>query len=307
MTARKTIKILFISLLVVVLGLSTLSVAAADLNRTGSITVTALDPDSHLPVGVATFRLYRFATAKASGNGVAFTYTAAFKNNGMTLNNLSDAYLPMHLAAYAAANDLYYSQLSTNQNGIVTFEDLSCGAYLVVPVSISSGYLNPAPFIVSLPSYSEGEWHYTVHAQPKIEAEGTHPDTTYISVKKQWKKANNHPSTVSVTLLKDGKPVDTVTLSADNNWYYKWDALDKGHAWHVVEEVPTGYTVDYTASQNTVTITNTGTSPSDDNTDKLEQTGQLNWPIPILMMTGLLLITVGWALLNLSGKDEGAV
>ena len=163
--------------------------------------------------------------------------------------------------------------------------------------------------------------------------------------------------------------VDTVILSATNNWYYRWDNLPKSHSWSVVEtDVPDGYRVSYLTSQMTVVITNTSvdfeeetttnpedttTTPSDstspDDTtkpsdptlpqdettvpsgttspdsgttkpgsttkpagttetttkpDKLIHTGQLNWPVPVFSIAGMILFSIGWAMLNLGKKDE---
>ena len=39
----------------------------------------------------------------------------------------------------------------------------------------------------------------------------------------------------------------------------------------------------------------------------LEQTGQLNWPVPVLSIAGLLLFSIGWAMLNLGKKEEETV
>ena len=128
--------------------------------------------------------------------------------------------------------------------------------------------------------------------------------------------------------MKDGTVEDTVLLNEQNNWQYKWNNLDKNHSWFVAEiNVPTKYTVSYAGSEKTIIITNTyegekTTVPSDSTTvttvpsdrtqtttkpDELIQTGQLNWPIPILLIAGLLFISIGWALVNLSSKDEETV
>lgn len=318
MTVCKMMHKLLIPLLVVVLCFSSLSVyAAVDLDVKGCIKISALDRESETPIDRAAFRVYRFAEAIAVSDSVHFTYTSDFVDSGMDMGNFSDSYLPMHLTAYANANALSYTEKAADDTGTVTFDQLPCGAYLVVPVSIADGYLIPSPFIVSIPTKDEknGTWAYQIHATPKIEDDTT-TDTTYIAVKKQWRDNGTTPNSVTVSLVKDSIVVDTVSLNAQNNWYYKWDQLDKGHAWHVVEtDVPAGYEVSYAASQMTVTITNTRTdnttttTPTNPTTsttkpDQLVQTGQLNWPIPILLIVGLLLISLSWSLLNFGHKEE---
>ena len=71
------------------------------------------------------------------------------------------------------------------------------------------------------------------------------------------------------------------------------DKLSKKHTWSVVEsEVPEGFKVSYKASENTVTVINTATDvlTTEPTTapEELADTGQLNWPVPVLSVFGLL-------------------
>ena len=135
---------------------------------------------------------------------------------------------------------------------------------------------------------------------------------TYISVVKKWETNKSHPASVTVVLLRDYEEYAKIQLNESNNWYYRWDDLSADHVWSVVEEnVPDGYTVSYVTSSNTVTIINksedkseTTTKPSDGEDDKLVQTGQLNWPVPVCAIAGLLLFSIGWAVLNFGKKES---
>ena len=139
---------------------------------------------------------------------------------------------------------------------------------------------------------------------------------TYISVKKVWDSESGYPEGVTVSLLRDFTQVDTVVLSKENNWSFRWDNLSARHNWNVVENVPDGYKVSYEISENTVKIINSkdadgpdSSAPSDETTTEEEElifTGQLNWPIPILSIAGILLFSLGWAMFNFSNKDEEA-
>lgn len=62
------------------------------------------------------------------------------------------------------------------------------------------------------------------------------------------------------------------------------------------------YTVDASPKMELVTATPTPT-PSVSPPPKLPQTGQLNWPVPILALGGLALLACGWAL-RYAGKRE---
>ncbi len=279
----------------------------------GSITLTVVDKETKEPISGATFRIYCFASAYISEGSYYCSYTDEFKNNGMEEGDFSDEYLPVHLAAFAQSESIAYTEKSTDSSGMAVFDNLPLGAYLVVPVGIDEAYLNPDPFIVAVPLRDEvtGGWVYDVDATPKIagdeEADG---ETTYISVKKIWEGSGEIPESITVSLIRDGVSVESVVLSAENNWYHKWDELDKNHSWKVVEDnVPVGYSVSYVSSQMTVTIINTADAGEQEPTTEPEElidTGQLNWPVPVFSIAGLLLFSAGWVLLNFGKKDEEA-
>ena len=320
--SNKKIKTAFLMFFVAVLCFTLLPVGvAADFtDGTGSITLTAVDKENKEFINGAVFRLFAVADARISESGIEFTYNEAFRDNGMPLGNLSDEYLPVHLAAFAAGLGEIYIEMATDDNGTAVFENLPCGAYLVVPSEMPEAYLVPASFVVSVPVMDEAEnkWIYDVDALPKIEgSRDTDEEKVYMSVKKYWDTTDNIPDSITVALIKDGIKADTVVLNAENNWYYRWDSLDKNHAWNVVEEaVPDGYFVTYSASQMTVSITNTRlpseeeeTTPPEDATeeDELIETGQLNWPVPVFTIAGLLIFSLGWSMLKFSEREEEAV
>jgi hypothetical protein len=131
---------------------------------------------------------------------------------------------------------------------------------------------------------------------------------------------------VSVSLCKDGQVVETVQLSADNNWRYEWSGLEAGADWQVFEDgagLPAGYTRTTQMVDDVFVVTNAFTpgdpaavppavdepepdepepdEPTADTpvTDKpgqittttgkpsqLVQTGQLWWPVAVLGCAG---------------------
>ena len=70
-------------------------------------------------------------------------------------------------------------------------------------------------------------------------------------------------------------------------------------------------TVGTTGSDDTTkpvgTTKPTGTTESTTKPEELIKTGQLNWPVPIFTIAGLLLFSTGWAMLNLGKKEEEIV
>jgi uncharacterized surface anchored protein len=283
------------------------------------------DSETDTPLKNVAFRLYFVARAYESGNGIRYELIPPYDESKIGIDDLQDASLPIHLAYFAESRSLPYTEKLTDNNGVLVFEDLTPGLYLIVPAQEIEGYYMPTPFVISVPEYDtvNKTWVFDVDASPKIIGGIVDGDKdTYISVVKKWKTDKEIPEKITVVLLRDFKEFEKVELNEDNNWYYRWDGLSKDFIWSVVESiVPDGYTVSYETSSNTVTIINKyneegttepgegTTRPSDgeeddDGKDDLADTGQLNWPIPVFAVAGLLLFSIGWAVLNFGKKEN---
>ncbi len=133
-------------------------------------------------------------------------------------------------------------------------------------------------------------------------------DTVTLTIQKVWKdnndSASKRPDSVRVQLYCDGVANEIVLLQAKYGWKVELP-VEAGHTWTMEElDVPSGYKASYSSSNdgNTLTVTNklktTYTSSG-----TLLQTGQLNWPIPVLMLLGL--ATMGAGVLLLTEKRKG--
>ena len=129
------------------------------------------------------------------------------------------------------------------------------------------------------------------------------PDPSYpldVVVRKVWSSDDmkDRPDSVTVTLYNGDVPYETVRLGAWNNWTYTWKDLSAYGNWQVIESnIPKGYVPSYSVSGNVVTITNTRS---------LIQTGQLNWPIWVLGGAGLVLVSLGGAILVKKKRENNA-
>lgn len=249
---------------------------------------------------------------------------------------------------------------NSDKNGILTFGGLDNGIYLFVGQQITEGIKTyiPVSFIAELTDTTA-----QIDVSPKytsfLVAAGE--DYTY-TVKKIWKNGGSRiPLYIDVDIYCDGDLYESVKLSDENDWTYKWDA-DDFYLWDVVErDVPEGFKVEYSSNEWQYAIVNTlsaqepgidfttstttsatgtniqtettvfetlvsNTSPvSSENetmntqttdtktpaateknvtsyieTVKLPQTGQLWWPVPVLVLVGIIFVAIG---LKLWKKD----
>lgn len=333
MKIKKLVSLVAILISFAMVAFTLSATAATFLDKNGSITIRMTDSQTDTPLKNVAFRLYFVARAYESGNGIRYELIPPYDESKIGIDDLQDASLPIHLAYFAESRSLPYTEKLTDNNGVLVFEDLTPGLYLIVPAQEIEGYYMPTPFVISVPEYDtvNKTWVFDVDASPKIIGGIVDGDEdTYISVIKKWKTYKEIPEKITIVLLRNFKEFEKVELNEDNNWYYRWDGLSKDFIWSVVEsQVPDGYEVYYETSSNTVTIINEdddvdepstepGTEPSTgelttkpteitettDPGDDLIHTGQLNWPVPVFAISGLLLFSIGWAILNLGKKES---
>ena len=302
-------------LLVMMLLLSTPAFAAGSIDLNREVTLTISYQDRGSPLVGANFSIYLVATVDETGE---LTTTDSFKQFNVDIRGKNDAAwrtLASTLEGYVLRDNVAPTDSGkTNADGILYFptgsKKLTPGLYLVLGDRITQGGFryDPMPFMVMLPTQDtdKNEWLYDVIVNPKHESSEIPdtPSTITRKVLKVWDDANSsdRPTEVTVQLLRDGKVYETVTLNAENNWRYTWSGLDDSYRWTVVEKECKGYTVQVERDGITFVITNTRevdvpdtptpTTPKPTN-PTLPQTGQLWWPVPLLVMGGLLFLVIG--------------
>ena len=197
------------------------------------------------------------------------------------------------------------------------------------------------PFMVQLPSLDDiGNWDYDVTVNTKHESRpagggtsgggggGTSSSDISRKVLKVWNDDGNEqerPQSITVYLLRDGEVYDTVTLKQADNWRYEWPKLSNDYHWTVTEQVEGNYTVSVSQEGITYVVTNTYEEEFFDNptpmgaaetpdeeiiepgvplSDKLPQTGQLWWPVAMLIASGMIFVIAGLILRR--GENYGA-
>lgn len=231
---------------------------------TGSITITMTYGGQ--PVGGGSLILYRVgdvAMEEDTGD-FYFTPTEEFKDSGLTSEDMSDtelaassAELAAELASYVRAEGLTGTSVNIGSGGSVTIGDRELGLYLIVQDVPADGFEAISPFLISVPMQGEdGSYVYHVKAESKMGELTKKPAPTTPSG--GGSEPSPDPSTDSTPTPAASTPV---TPAASVTPSVTLPAMPA--------------------------VTDPGTLP---------QTGQLNWPVPVLAAFGLCLIAAGWAL-----------
>lgn len=296
MKFRKLKHCLAVVLALFLLGGSVTAIAAenstVDFSRTGVISITLKTKDT--AVSGAELTIYYVADAESEESNLSFSFTDEFTDFGGIPEQLENTAEIRRLTEFVEKNGIFGLTAVTDSSGHAVFNDLPLGIYLVVQTGSAEGFSDCSPFLVTLPTEEGGAWVYEIDATPKTDVE----QLIDLSVKKVWNDGgdtSSRPSSITVNLYKDSALVDTVILNSDNSWSYDWTGLEKSDGYSISEVDVTGYAATYSQSGYTFTITNT---------PKLVQTGQLNWPIPLLAGCGLALFAIGWGLVFLMRKKD---
>lgn len=235
-------------------------------------------PEGTAAEGVA-FTLYRVATVDQT----RATFTPIDPYGGYHVLDAPVDWLDRAdtLVGYVLRDDLpAAAQANTDENGVVRFEDLEQGLYLIMgePFLTATDRYTPTPCFLSLPnSYDGGDtWTATVAAEMKSEREELPTVPLERHARKVWSDpghTDRRPAQVVVDLLKDGAVYDTQALSEENNWRYDWTGLDPAAQWRLVERDPgADYAPTVTRVGVTFLVTNTYRGTSGGNTGGTDPT-----------------------------------
>ena len=289
----RKILLLWMTALLFLTCVLTVSAEEFDPGKTGSISVTLMEQYEQTPIADAELSVYYIATVGINTDGkLNYVYTDTFAQCGIALE---DPELAAKLDAYLSDHPVTATKLRTDGEGNAFCTDLPLGLYFIRQTEAVEGFAPCVPFLVTVPVVNGENYEYAVNASPKTEV----AKLTSITIKKVWNTdaSTEAAESVTVELLRGGKVVQTATLNKGNNWQITFTDMPESDAYSIQEvNVPKGFTATYKQNGYVFTVTNTPT---------LIQTGQLIWPIPVLAFLGVLLIALGSLLLQKKRKQNG--
>lgn len=229
--------------------------------NTGSIHINLYDSTNNKALSGGELTVYRVAEVQRKNGNLSFEYCGDFDGCAIELGDLTDSTLAGQLQEFLPANAEGIVQAVSN-DGNVVFDDLELGLYLVVQTKASNGYKPVNSFLVSLPMAEDGQWNYEVDASPKVgaytpepETPPSPPDTPDKPDKPDTPDTPENPDNPDNPVA-PGTPDNPVATGSPDN------PVLPGH-------------------------------PNNPVMNGLPQTGQLNWPIPVLTAAGTCLIAAG--------------
>lgn len=290
---NKLMKCLFLFITLFLVGnnvvYAELSDHVIDFTKKGKLEVTLKDSDETNSIVGAEISLYYVASVSTDGNKLVYNYTNDFTNCSGDLSDLTNEGLTSAIKQCVTEDVQAVQSGITNDEGVVVFNDLELGLYLVKQTNKVTGYSEIDPFLIKLPKEVENKWTYEISAEPKVDIY----QVVDIIVNKVWNSNGSKiPEKVDIELYRGNELIDTIILNEGNNWTYTWKELKKSDNYSVKEiNIPKDYTVSYKVNDYTFTVTNT---------DTLANTGQMFYSIIILFVLGSLLVLIGFKLM---GKD----
>ena len=269
------------------------------LGRLGSLHVRLYDTHNDVPLRGGELTLYQVATVKRTGGDLSYAYTGDFAGCGVPLGDFSDSTLADRLAKYLPAVPAIAAQQNVTEKGYADFAKLPQGLYLVVQTEASHGYEAIKPFLVSIPLPDGNGWIYDVDATPKVGA--TIPETPDTPDKPDVPDTPDKPGTPDTPDTPEQPDNPDTPVSPDS----PDTPVSPGTPDNPVSPANPDNPVSPGNPDNPVSPENPDNPVSPSNPDKpvLPQTGQLNWPVPVLACSGVLLFAAGWVL-NRQGKKK---
>lgn len=303
MINRITAVLLSVMALFLLLPMQALAAGSIDLGHAHSLTVTAVYAQN--PISGMQFDAYLISTVDEWGELTVIDRYRDFAEDLDIRGKNDDSWRAMAqtLAREIMLDDTLKPSRSavTDADGVAKYADIPMGLFLIMGGGTEKdGYVySTSPFFVMLPEQdlSSNTWNYDVVANAKPGQEPAKEDYEVIKVWKDDCHKDQRPQSITINLVCDGEVFDTIALPHNGAWSYTWKDLESNHQWTVTEKKEDGYQdPDVQQEGNTFIVTNTcnkPTTPTQPGKPSLPQTGQLWWPVPVLITAGLFFAVIG--------------
>lgn len=295
---KQFIRIIGAFLIAVMTVLPVFGMPRIDTDQSCSLTIRAVHEKTVLS-GMS-FSLYRAADVDETGK---FTLCGSFVSCGEEVNGLSDAREWKEKAKKLEdwtrrTGTEPMARTQAGSDGTAVFRDLRAGLYLVggSQVTIDEKEYKSEAFLISLPneSVNQENWIYAVTVEAKTEV----PETPTVPQTSEPATEPTKPSPTEPTIEPTSPVTPTRHTSGGGDSDDDWEPETKMKAWETKQDTAAESTAaqgsDAPEAEREQDSTAEFPEPDQENNadvaGKLPQTGQLKWPVPVLMICGLILM-----------------
>ena len=219
-----------------------------------------------------------------------------------------------------------------DSDGKISFSGLEYGWYTAVPEKLFSGNMvyTASPIMICISDYGiySKAWGTSVTVRPKTDESVREPSKDIIIKYYPNSSSPDPDKKIPIIIYHDNEKYDSALLEKDNDWTYVIPGVpDDDTDWKIVQtdvpdneypvyhketnrddDTPVDILIIWHANIPDTPVTepdNTETQNTDfftENSEKLPQTGQLWWPVPVLASAGILFIAAGISVRRKDGK-----
>ncbi len=226
--------------------------------------------------------------------GGSYRFRRVLDNYDMV--NLQDPDTAQELVRFVSQNNITGTAKTVGKDGTVTFEDLETGVYLIRQKTAPDGYMPMKPFVVTLPYLKDGEYIYDLDASAKTELDKEPTEPTEPST------GPTEPST-GPTEPSTG-PTEPSTGPTEPSTGPTEPSTGPTEPSTGPTEPSTGPTEPSTGPTEPSTGPTEPTEPTEPGGGDSPQTGQLNWPIPVMAGLGIFCLCLGMYFASKDRKEE---
>ena len=272
---KKILWLLGVSLMLVL----PVSANTVDFNQKGSIMLELVEQEHNEKIADANIEIIKIADAKVDSNGnLYYEYVTSLNNCNVDIKDVTKIDVN-ELTTCINDNTDKVSNL-TDSNGIVSFNNLDLGLYLVRQTNKLNNYTSIDSYLVTIPTIEDNTWVYDIHSVPKTEIQKKMEITIII----EWKTEKDiKDKEVTAELFNDNQKVNEYLITKDDNWTRN-DTVLLSDKYSVKGETIEGFNISYVVDGNVFRIIYS---------DNLPQTGENIYIIYILAFTGLIFIMLG--------------
>lgn len=272
---KKILWLLGVSLMLVM----PVSANTVDFNQKGSIMLELVEQEHNEKIADANIEIIKIADAKVDSNGnLYYEYVTSLNNCNVDIKDVTKIDVN-ELTTCINDNTDKVSNL-TDSNGIVLFNNLDLGLYLVRQTNKLNNYTSIDSYLVTIPTIEDNTWVYDIHSVPKTEIQKKMEITIII----EWKTEKDiKDKEVIAELFNDNQKVNEYLITKDDNWT-RSDTVLLSDKYSVKGETIEGFNISYVIEGNVFRIIYS---------DNLPQTGENIYITYFLAFTGLIFIMLG--------------